>query len=379
MTAEFDRNIPSFTQCSPTKEDLDYVDLVNLDLSKFDEINHRQQLAASLLKGVTRHGFLTITNHGIPETLYSSQVDLAHALLTLPPEEKWPFETTPEQEKKGLNIGYKPSGSQKHKQGFHKTLDHYEFPATTNSRHDEHPMLLQSHLTQVKELISYLRHDLLPKVLALVAIVLEVPQEQLLSTHASSTQPCPEYLRYLLYHPRPVEPGTQYRDLWLGGHTDLGSFTFLFSQPVSSLQILLPADDWKWVRYVPGALIVNTGEALELLTGGLFRATVHRVVKPPPDQERAKRLGIIYFARPRDDQQLHPLDSPLLRRLGILEPLDKKIFTMSQYLHARKHGYKRLDFDHARLRLERLGADAVGDLPHGEHALPPLHGLEVTT
>ncbi|KAK1511262.1 uncharacterized protein CCOS01_15024 [Colletotrichum costaricense] len=378
MTAEFDCNIPSFTQCSPTKEDLDYVDLVNLDLSNFDDINHRQQLAASLLKGVTRHGFLSITNYGVPETLYSSQVDLAHALLTLPPEEKWPFETTPEQEKKELHIGFKPSGSQKHKQGFHKTLDHYDFPATTNSRDDEHPGLLHSHLAQVERLTNCFRQDLLPKLLALVAIVLEVPEGHLLSTHASATQPCSEYLRYLLYHPRPAESGAQYRDLWLGGHTDLGSFTFLFSQPVSSLQILPPSGDWKWVRYVPGALIVNVGEALELMTGGLFRATVHRVVKPPPDQERAKRLGIIYFARPKDDQQLHPLDSPLLRRLGIHEHFDEKIFTMSQYLHARKHGYKRLDFDHARSRLERLGARADGGSPHGEHALPSLHGLEVT-
>ncbi|EXF77036.1 hypothetical protein CFIO01_01683 [Colletotrichum fioriniae PJ7] len=376
MRAESDCGIPNFTQCSPTEEELDYVDFVNLDLSNFDGVNDRQQLTANLLEGVTSHGFLTITNHGIPETLYSSQVDLAHALLTLPPEEKWPFETTSEQEKKGINIGFKPSGSQKHKLGFHKTLDHYDFPTTKNSHDDEHPRLLHSHLAQVEKLITHFRQDLLPKLLALVAMVLEVPEEHLLSTHASGTQPCSEYLRYLLYHPRPAESGAQYRDLWLGGHTDLGSFTFLFSQPVSSLQIRLPSGDWKWARYVPGALIVNVGEALELLTGGLFRATVHRVVKPPQDQERAKRLGIIYFARPVDNQQLHPLDSPLLRRLGIHEPLDEKIFTMSQYLHARKHGYKRLDFDQSRARWEELGADR-GTL-QGEHAPHPLHGPEVT-
>ncbi|KAK1705468.1 uncharacterized protein BDZ83DRAFT_771072 [Colletotrichum acutatum] len=379
MTAEFDCKIPNFTQCSPTKEDLEYVDLVNLDLSNFDKVNDRRKLAASLLEGVTSHGFLTITNHGIPEALYSSQVDLAHALLTLPPEEKWPFETTPEQEKKGLNIGFKPSGSQKHKQGFHKTLDHYNFPATTNSCDDEHPRLLHSHLAQVDELVNHFRQKLVPKILALVAIVLEVPEEHLHSTHASGTQPCSEYLRCLLYHPRPAESGTQYRDLWLGGHTDLGSITFIFSQPVSSLQIRLPSGDWKWVRYIPGALIVNVGEALELLTGGLLRATVHRVVKPPPDQERAKRLGIIYFARPRDDQRLRPLDSPLLRRLGIHEPLDERIFTMSQYLHARKHGYKRLDFDQVWSRLKGLGAEADGGPLRGEHAPRPLPGLEATT
>ncbi|KAK1635686.1 hypothetical protein BDP81DRAFT_322326 [Colletotrichum phormii] len=377
MTAESNRQIPNFTQCSPTKEDLDYVDLVSLDFSNFNDDSTRQQLAANLLKGVTRHGFLTITNHGIPDALYSSQVDLAHALLTLPPEEKWPFETTLEQEKKGLNIGFKPSGSQKHKEGFHKTVDHYNFLATKDSRNDEHPRLLHSQLAQVEKLKSHFRQHLMPKLLALVAIILEIPEEHLLSTHASGTQPCSEYLRYLLYNPRPTESGTQYRDLWLGGHTDLGSFTIRFSQPVSSLQIQLPSGNWKWVRHVPGTLIVNVGEALELLTGGLFRATVHRVVKPPSDQERAKRRGIIYFARPMDDQGLRPLDSPLLQTLGLHEPLDEKIYTMSQYLHARKHGYKRLDFAQSRSRWEGVGGD--GGLLHGEHAPQPLHGLELAT
>ncbi|KXH27601.1 hypothetical protein CSAL01_00768 [Colletotrichum salicis] len=350
MTAESNRQIPNFTQCPPTKEDLDYVGLVNLDFSNFDDDSARRQLAVNLLRGATCHGFLTLTNHGIPDALYSSQVDLAHALLTLPPEEKWSFETTPEQEKKGLNIGFKPSGSQKHKEGFHKTVDHYNFLATNDTHDYEHPRLLHSHLAQVETLKSHFRQDLMPKLLALVALVLEIPEEHLLSTHASVTQSCSEYLRYLLYNPRPTESGTQYRDLWLGGHTDLGSFTIRFSQPVASLQLRLPSGDWKWVRHIPGTLIVNVGEALEMLTGGLFRATVHRVVKPPSDQERAKRLGIIYFARPMDEQRLQPLDSPLLRRLGIHEPLDKKTFTMSQYLHARKHGYKRLDFAQSRLR-----------------------------
>ncbi|KZL74815.1 clavaminate synthase-like protein [Colletotrichum tofieldiae] len=349
MSSEPNLALPKFAQCPPTGERLDYVDLENLDFSLFDNDATRLQLATKLLKSANSQGFFTISNHGIPEDLYTSQVNLAHALLTIPLEEKLPHETAPEDNARDHFVGFKPTGSQKHKKGFHKTLDHYTIPANNPSSY-RHPSILCPHMAQTNELIHHFRHQLLPKLLHLVAIILEVPKEDIVSTHASSKETCSEYLRYLLYNPRPADETVQSRDLWLEGHTDWGSFTFQFSQPISALQMRLTSGEWKWVKYTPGVLVVNVGEALELLTGGLFRATVHRVVKPPNDQEREKRLGIIYFARPIDGQKLEALDSPLLRRLGLNQSLDQKVLTMSQYLHARKHGLKRLNSGKARIK-----------------------------
>lgn len=352
MTRASKSILPEFKQCPPTAEKLEYVDLVNLDFSEYDDPTTRRHLAKCLLDGVTTHGFLTISNHGMPEELYSSQVDLAHALLTIPIEEKKPYEATPEQDARGRYAGFKPSGVLGSKEGFHKTVDHYDIP-TWNPENRVHPPLLQPHMDQVTELMRLMRHEVLQKLLVLVSMVLEVPEDQILSTHA--TADTTEYLRYLLYNPRPTssaDNNSQYRDLYLGGHTDWGSFTLLFSQPVSALQIRTSSAEWKWVKYIPEALIVNVGEALELLTGGLFRASIHRVVKPPADQERAKRIGVVYFARPSNSQRLEPIDSPLLRKLGIDRPLHEKVYTMSEYFYARKHGYKRLDFDSRRPKAE---------------------------
>lgn len=36
-----------------------------------------------------------------------------------------------------------------------------------------------------------------------------------------------------------------------------------------------------------GSFVVNIGELLELATNGYLRATVHRVVSPPAQQQRA--------------------------------------------------------------------------------------------
>lgn len=63
--------------------------------------------------------------------------------------------------------------------------------------------------------------------------------------------------------------------------------------------------------------IVNVADALEFLNGGYVRSTVHRVVRPPEEQAGQPRLSLIYFARPQADVKLRPVESPLLKRLGL--------------------------------------------------------------
>jgi len=72
------------------------------------------------------------------------------------------------------------------------------------------------------------------------------------------------------------------------------------------------------VRHIENALVVNAGDALEFLSGGLYLATRHRVVKPPSDQRNIPRLGVFFFAQPDDDVKLVPFEeSPVLQKVGI--------------------------------------------------------------
>lgn len=71
---------------------MDYVDLVNLDLSKFDTPDGRKELAKELYAAATGYGFLTLTNHGISNEIYQRQMRIANAIMTLPEEEKAPYE-----------------------------------------------------------------------------------------------------------------------------------------------------------------------------------------------------------------------------------------------------------------------------------------------
>ena len=86
--------------------------------------------------------------------------------------------------------------------------------------------------------------------------------------------------------------------LWGRGHTDLGSFTLLFRQPVAALQIRNhKTGEWKWVKPQNETVTINICDALSAMTGGYLKSSVHRVHAPPADQAHIDRLGVLFFAR----------------------------------------------------------------------------------
>ncbi|KAG6884205.1 hypothetical protein C0992_006765 [Termitomyces sp. T32_za158] len=120
-------------------------------------------------------------------------------------------------------------------------------------------------------------------------------------------------------YPRSLDDEIKTKNVWLKGHTDFGSLSLLWSQPVSALQILDPQGNWKWVKHIDNALVVNAGDALEFMTGHFYKGTIHRVHQPPTDQRGLARLGVFYFAVFNDDVKLVPLqESPVLQRVGII-------------------------------------------------------------
>ncbi len=94
-------------------------------------------------------------------------------------------------------------------------------------------------------------------------------------------------------------PGTDETPQGVGVHKDSGVLTLLLVEPDSEgLQVELGPDRWIDVPPVPGALIVNIGELLEVATGGYLRATRHRVRAPRPGTDR---VSIPYFLNPALD------------------------------------------------------------------------------
>lgn len=97
-------------------------------------------------------------------------------------------------------------------------------------------------------------------------------------------------------------------DQGVGSHADYGFVTLLLQDDVGGLEVLPPgAAAWVQVEPLPGALVVNLGEMLEVATEGYLAATIHRVQAPPPGVDR---YSVPFFWSPRLDAVIHPVPLP---------------------------------------------------------------------
>ncbi|WP_104043222.1 isopenicillin N synthase family dioxygenase [Arthrobacter sp. ZGTC412] len=97
-------------------------------------------------------------------------------------------------------------------------------------------------------------------------------------------------------------------DQGVGSHADYGFVTLLLQDDVGGLEVLPPgATEWAPVEPIPGALVVNLGEMLEVATEGYLVATIHRVQAPPPGVDR---YSVPFFWSPRLDAVIDPVPLP---------------------------------------------------------------------
>ncbi len=80
---------------------------------------------------------------------------------------------------------------------------------------------------------------------------------------------------------------------------------------------------------------------MEFLSGGFYKATIHRVFQPPADQRGYTRLGAFYFAFADEDVRLSPVTgSPVLEKVGIQQYFDgDNVPTVEEYRKARTATY----------------------------------------
>jgi isopenicillin N synthase-like dioxygenase len=312
---------PKYQDVRPTAADLDYADLVTLDLSLFDTPDGKQQLASQLKTAISTIGFFYVTNFGIDPAKVDEQFEIAQQLFSMDMDAKMKFRVNPERQ--GF-FGYKPMGSRKAQFGLKDNLELYDDPKYGSVWTDAgRPEALEKKRKECEEFGKHLHYFVLYRLLYICGILMELqdPEELWKKHNYENASQC--HLRYMLYHPRTKEELEIMENNKLEenvyGHTDFGSLTLLMRQPVAGLQARI--DDgtgekkWKWVRPVEKSLTVNVADTLSFLTGGYLKSTIHRVVLPPEDQRNVPRYGVIYFSGPDDSTLLTPVDSPVLKRI----------------------------------------------------------------
>lgn len=306
-----------YKQVPETKADLDWAELCTLDLSQFDTADGKRALTEQLTYAAQHVGFFYVKNFGISQEEVDEQFALGSEFYSLPLEEKLKYHSLQDLHSGDYN-GYQPAGLKKRTETIRDNIQIYNMPKFDGHHNRTHPAVLQDHIQKI-EAFSRKCHELVVvKLLKLFAIMLELPDEDQLANYHVYDVKGEDHLRYMHYKARPAEENRQVGQLYSKGHTDLGSLTLLFRQPVAGLQIQNSKGEWKWVKPQDETITINICDSLSALTGGYLKSSVHRVHAPPEDQAHIDRIGVLYFSRTNNHIVLDPVsNSPLLQRLGL--------------------------------------------------------------
>jgi isopenicillin N synthase-like dioxygenase len=269
------RALPKYQQAAESSHDLEWADLVTLDLSQFDNPGGKPQLANQLRDAVHNVGFFyvrtcrksrsdplltvcvcaggKITNFGLNQDEVDRQFAIGKELFALSEDEKLKHRARLEE---GHYSGYRPKGTIELFPGLRDNVEMYNVFKHLPELERSHPDIVHEHRPEIERFQRHIAEDIIQKLLVLISIVLELPEDHLSNGHRyNDLSDC--HLRYMIYRARTPEENAKYQNIYSRGHTDFGSLTLLFRQPVAALQVLMPDGSWKWVKPHPGSITVN--------------------------------------------------------------------------------------------------------------------------
>ncbi|PIL28628.1 hypothetical protein GSI_08670 [Ganoderma sinense ZZ0214-1] len=357
--------VAHYERAPETKEEIEYAVVPIIDFANVHTPEGRAQLAPQVRDAMRTYGFMCIVNHGLTQAQNDRMIDIADVPFSaVPADEQARFVTTTRE--LGEWKGYKPRQYWHVDNGVHDQIHHYMVVHPNFGQH--HPGAVQPFLTEIHAFMEYNHFNVLHPVLQLLALGLELPEETFVEQHPFGAKGLT--VLFAKYYPRTEEDELKTQNVWMKGHTDSGTITLLWSQPVIALQTLSPDGKWRFVKHVPNGIvwityppdltsaeialtavhptsiqIVNAGDAMEMLSGGYYKATIHRVFQPPPDQRGYTRLGLFYFAYSDGDVRLEPHgESPVLQRVGIVRRCkDEDAPTMAEFSSMRARTYGNLE------------------------------------
>ncbi|QKJ87821.1 2-oxobutyrate oxidase [Paramixta manurensis] len=264
-----------------------------LDLSHLDSDQHRPSFLRQLSAAARDVGFFYLINHGVDAALSQRLQHLSRAFFALPEEEKLRVAMVHSPHFRGYNrAGSELTRSQPDwREQFDIGAERVPLTVAAGDpgwRRLQGPNQWPTALPELKPVLLAWQQAMTAMSLRLLrafATALALPEEAFDALYGDKPN---EHIKLIRYPGQSHQTGNQ----GVGAHKDSGFLSFLLQDEQRGLQVEVEPDNWIDARPLPGAFVVNIGELLELATNGYLRATVHRVVSPPENQER---LSIAFF------------------------------------------------------------------------------------
>lgn len=261
--------------------------------------------ASALGQSFRETGFAVISDHPIDQSVIDRAIDASKSFFELPDETKEKYHDAAG----GRQRGYTPFGTENAKGA--KAADLKEFWHTGRDLADDSPyratMKQTPPVTEVDAFDEATRafyetmDEFGAHLLRAVALHLGLSETWFDDKVDSGNS----ILRLLHYPPQenPPPKGT----VRAGAHEDINVITLLLGAEEAGLQALHRSGEWLDVNPPAGSLVINCGDMLQRLTGGVLPSTTHRVLNPAPERARFPRYSTPFFLHFNQDVLIEAL------------------------------------------------------------------------
>lgn len=284
--------------------------------------------AEALGRSFRETGFAVIEDHPIPEKVINDNLAAAKAFFALPEDTKLKYDGR----EGGGQRGYTAFGTENAKG--HEKADLKEFWHTGRLLPEDSPyrasMADTPSVTEVPDFDRATRamYDSLDdcgrQLLGGVALHLGLDE----SWFDQKVNMGNSILRLLHYPPQmdPPPPGT----VRAGAHGDINVITLLLGADEAGLEVLHRSGEWLAVNPPPGSMVINCGDMLHRLTGGVLPSTTHRVVNPEPERARFPRYSTPFFLHFNQDVTIEALPGCVAEGGKAEPPISAQDFLMER-------------------------------------------------
>ena len=248
--------------------------VVNISGLYSPDLQERQRAAERLGQAARDVGFFYVTGHNMPRACIEALVECAKAFFALPIAEKMRHYIGHSTN----HSGYVPEGEERFGDG--KSVDRkeaYDIGLDAPTDAPRRPLIGPNRwpsFPRFREDVSAYYADAIALSQVLFrgfAVGAWAPGRRLGASGDAATQPVAPDPLSLRLNPQNSAQG-------IGSHTDYEGFTILLPT-APGLEVINGAGDWIDVPVLPDAFVVNIGDMMEVLSGGQFVATRHRVRK----------------------------------------------------------------------------------------------------
>jgi isopenicillin N synthase-like dioxygenase len=266
----------------------DSIPLIDLAPYFSGDTEAKKAVAWEVHKAARETGFFYIKNHGIPVERMKEHLELARSFFNLPAEEKDKVHIR----NSSCTRGFEPIAAQTLDEGSSPDLKEgfligndldenhpYVKQGVPNTGRNQWPEKPEGFKDSFSEYIDLTR-DLGRTLSQLIALSMGLDE-----SYFDDGLIEPSMVGRLLHYPS-QDQGITANQIGAGAHTDWGLLTILLQDDIGGLEVQNSEDDWIKAPPIEGAFVVNLGEMMRVLTNGLYRSNMHRVVNNESGRSR---------------------------------------------------------------------------------------------